>query len=216
MQEICVLGVDLQLLPEKAVYLQHSHSLLVADVHLGKSETFQRFGIPIPNQVNQETLDRLQCLCDRFNPEHLIILGDLFHSHLALVAEVQDAWSSFLAHVGTKVKLIVGNHDRSLISQLQSFSMECIKDAIALENLWLSHEPDSQSHNLNICGHIHPCLRIRTRLDNLRLPCFYLDKNQKQLMLPSFGGFTGGYEVELKPGAIAYVVAEDAVIPFAA
>lgn len=216
MQEICVLGVDLQLLPEKAIYLQQSHSLLVADVHLGKSETFQRFGIPIPNQVNQETLDRLQRLCDRVNPDELIILGDLFHSQLALVAEVQDAWSSFLAHVEAEVKLIVGNHDRALISQLQPFSMECVKDAIALENLWLSHEPDSQSHNLNICGHIHPCLKIKTRLDNLRLPCFYLDKNQNQLMLPSFGAFTGGYEVELKPGTIAYVVAEDAVIPFAA
>jgi DNA ligase-associated metallophosphoesterase len=215
-QEIFISGSTLQLLPEKAVYLQDSRSLLVADVHLGKSETFQKLGIPIPNRVNQETIDRLKTLCTRLQPAQMIILGDLFHSRLGLVAEVFNAWSMFLASVEVEVKLIVGNHDRALTSQLQQFSMEFVKHAIQLENLWLSHEPDSQSHNLNICGHIHPYLKIKNRLDNFRLPCFYLDANKKQLMLPSFGSFTGGYEVQLTQGVIAYVIAENSVIPFAA
>ena len=111
MQEITVLGNKLRLLPEKAIYIEDLRSLLVSDVHLGKSETFQSRGIPIPNTLNQVTLDRLQTLCHDLEPETLFILGDLFHSKFALVDEVLDSWSDFLNTSLADVKLIVGNHD---------------------------------------------------------------------------------------------------------
>ncbi|QZZ20762.1 ligase-associated DNA damage response endonuclease PdeM [Leptothermofonsia sichuanensis E412] len=212
--EISILGVPLQLLPEKAIYIEPLKTLLVADIHLGKSETFQFQGIPISNQVNQVTLDRLHQLCDRLRPQTLWILGDLFHSRYALVSEVLDSWTKFLDSIPTEVHLVVGNHDRALISDLQPFAIHCFTDGIKIGNLVLSHEPQPQQNCLNICGHIHPCIRIKTRLDNLRLPCFYLDTSQNLLMLPSFGEFTGGYDVSLKSDAIAYVVVDHAVIPF--
>lgn len=216
MQEINVLGVSLQLLPEKAIYIESLKSLLVADIHLGKSETFQTKGIPISNQVNQQTLDRLQTLCTRFNLDRLIILGDLFHSKYALVDEVLDKWQHFLKMVQTDVQLIIGNHDRALTSALETLSIECFTDAIQLDSLLLSHEPDPQQNCFNICGHVHPCIRIRTSLDHLRLPCFYLDHAQNLLMLPSFGEFTGGYEIRLKPNSIAYAIADNSIISFKA
>jgi metallophosphoesterase superfamily enzyme len=49
----------------------------------------------------------------------------------------------------------------------------------------------------------------------LRLPCFYLEHHKNLLILPSFGEFTGGYEVELKQNATAYVVVENSVLAFA-
>lgn len=214
MQTINVLGIQLQLLPEKAIYVERLNSLLVSDVHLGKSETFQSLGVPVSNQVNQASLDRLQKLCDRFQPENLYILGDLFHSRLAMVDEVLAGWSSFLDAIDANVSLIVGNHDRSLLSKLNQFQIDCLTDSLVIDNLMLSHEPEPQPNCLNICGHIHPCVRIKTRLDNLRLPCFYLKPAQNLLMLPSFGEFTGGYEVSLEAGTTAYAIVDDAVIPF--
>ena len=216
MQKITILGGKLRLLPEKAIYIEGLRSLLVADVHLGKSETFQSRGIPIPNTINQETLDRLQTLCHTLEPETLFILGDLFHSKFALVDEVLDSWSDFLSSINTDVNLILGNHDRSLIEALSHLSMQCSTNPIQIDNLVLSHEPFPQSNCLNICGHLHPCVRIKTKLDDLRLPCFHLETSQNRLTLPSFGEFTGGCEVSLTSDAIAYVVAEDAIIPFEA
>lgn len=213
MQTINILGIQLQLLPEKAIYVEQLNSLLVSDVHLGKSETFQSLGVPVSNQVNQANLERLQKLCDRFHPENLYILGDLFHSRLAMVAEVLEGWSSFLETIDTNVSLIVGNHDRSLLSKLNQFQIDCFTDSLVVGNLVLSHEPEPQPNSLNICGHIHPCVRIKTRLDNLRLPCFYLNSAQNLLMLPSFGEFTGGYEVSLNSSSIAYAIVDDAVVP---
>lgn len=214
MLAIALENLHLQLLSEKAIYLEDLGILLVSDVHLGKSETFQAAGIPIANKINQTNLERLQQLCSIHQPKQLIILGDLFHSKFALVDEVLIAWTDFLAQLGVEVHLLLGNHDRAFLPQLQQFSMHCTTAAIQLEQVILSHEPLPRSPTLNICGHVHPCLRLKTRLDHLRLPCFYYNQPQNQLILPAFGEFTGGYEITLKPGAIAYVIADNAVIPF--
>jgi uncharacterized protein len=212
MKEIDVLGVRLQLLAEKAAYLEDKQTLLVADIHLGKSETFQSLGIPISNQVNQTTLNRLEQLCLKFKPQRLFILGDLFHSKYALVDEVLEGWSQFQAAIDAEVVLIVGNHDRHLIQALKNASIQCLTHAIEVDNLRLSHEPSPQREFLNICGHIHPCVHLKEKLDQLRLPCFYLDRTQNLLVLPSFGEFTGAYEVPLKRNSAAYVIADDCVV----
>jgi DNA ligase-associated metallophosphoesterase len=208
------LGNDLHLLPEKAIYLEAHKTLLVADVHLGKSETFQSLGIPIPNAINQATIDRLQTLCTQYQPTTLLILGDLFHSRYALVDEVIAAWKQFLASIPVNVKLVIGNHDRALTPALQHLAIECVTNTVQIDRFVLSHEPDASSDGFNICGHLHPCVRIRSKLDTLRLPCFYLDNSRQQLVLPSFGEFTGGAELPLKRNVTAYVVVDRAVIPF--
>ncbi len=212
MTEIDVFGIKLKLLPEKAVYIKELEILLVADLHLGKSETFQSLGIPIANEVNQETLDRLQKLCFNVKPKTLFVLGDLFHSKFALVPEVLESWNRLLKTISAEVKFIVGNHDRRLVQTLEALHINFSTEALQINNLVLSHEPFPQSDRLNICGHIHPCVRLKNKLDNLRLPCFYLENSQNLLVLPSFGEFTGGYEVSLS-GSTVYIVVDDSIVP---
>ena len=73
-------GVNLQLLPQKAVLLPEDQILLIADLHLGKANHFRRSGIPVPNAVNSKNLETLIDLINRHKPEKVIFLGDLFHS----------------------------------------------------------------------------------------------------------------------------------------
>jgi len=214
MHRLTILDHSLVLLPEKAIYLETLKALLVSDVHLGKSETFQSVGVPIPNSINQVTLNRLSKLCLQHKLEYVFILGDLFHSRSALVPEVLDPWFQFVESINASVQLIVGNHDRALVPKLEQLAITCILDTFQIDNLILSHEPVTQPNHLNICGHIHPCLRIKSKLDNLRLPCFYLDQVQNLLILPSFGEFTGGYDIDLKGNVVAYAIVENQVIPF--
>lgn len=214
MTTIAISGLTLQLLPDKAIYIASLEMLLVSDIHLGKSETFQSLGIPIANHVNQVTIDRLHHLCTTLQPKTLIILGDLFHSQYGLVEDVLTRWNDFLNSIVAEVKLVIGNHDRQLIHRLGKHSMECFTDVIQINHLILSHHPAPQPQCLNICGHIHPCIRIKTRLDNLRLPCFFLNKTTHVLVLPSFGEFTGGHEMKLTKQSIAYAIVEDAIVAF--
>ena len=213
--EILLFENRLQLLDDKALYLPDEEALLVSDVHLGKAETFQSLGIPISNQMNEENLERLRSLYQQTRPKKLFILGDLFHSRQSLVPEVLIGWDTFLKEIETQTTLIVGNHDRKLVSKLPPFTMDCAINAIALGPFLLSHEPEIMHRSaLNICGHIHPVVKLRSRTDSLRLPCFFVEYESRRLTLPSFGEFTGGYEVVLAKDTCAYVACEGEVIPF--
>lgn len=213
--EICLFDQRLQLLDDKALYLPEVEALLVSDVHLGKAETFQSFGIPIASQVNEENLARLRQLCGETKPKKLFVLGDLFHSRKSLVPDVLIGWDTFLKETAAEVCLIVGNHDRRLVSVLPTMAMETQVDAVRVGPFLLSHEPEcGHGAAVNICGHTHPVVRLRSRTDSLRLPCFFVERDHKRLTLPSFGEFTGGYEVELLGNTCAYVACEGDVIPF--
>ena len=60
-----------------------------------------------------------------------------------------------------------------------------------------SHIPCTESSTFNICGHIHPAFKIRGKArQSIKLPCYYLTLNQ--LILPSFGQFTGSHIIDLK------------------
>ncbi|MEM8542648.1 MAG: ligase-associated DNA damage response endonuclease PdeM [Cyanobacteria bacterium P01_H01_bin.119] len=215
MQKIDIQGITLQLLPQRAMYLPTDKILLVSDVHLGKSETFQAMGIPIANQVNQATLNRLRSLCQIWQPEQLFILGDLFHSKTGLVDEVIDDWLRFLNDVQLEAHLLLGNHDRPMTALIEQLSIHCWSRPVQLsQGLVLSHEPHAYGGALNICGHIHPCVNLQTRLDRLRLPCFFYEGATNRLTLPAFGEFTGGYTVRLNRGCVAYAIAEDSIIAF--
>ncbi len=221
-----IANTQLQLLPEKAAYIAETRTLFVADVHLGKAETFQAFGLPIASDVNLATLRRLKQICDRTQAENLFILGDLFHSQFSLVDEVIAPWQEFLATVSANVVLVVGNHDRRLIDQLSvhipAQAWHCFTEAIQFDSLTLSHQPIelaetseiSDMQGFILCGHVHPCLRLKSRLDQVRLPCFYVNWRSQHLILPAFGEFTGGYNVSLSPYTAAYAIADNQIVPF--
>jgi uncharacterized protein len=213
--EILAVGqTQLHLLSDRALYLPAQGALLVSDLHLGKAETFQHFGLPVPSQVNQGTLARLEALCAQCKPESLWILGDLFHGREGMADGVIDAWLTFLQRTQVSAQLILGNHDRPLQDTLSQLSVHCWVEAVAVDDLLFSHELHGDGQRLNICGHIHPCLRLTMGCDRLRLPCFHWQPRQNRLTLPSFGEFTGGYDIELAAGEVAYVVAEGAVVGF--
>ncbi|MGF1523556.1 MAG: ligase-associated DNA damage response endonuclease PdeM [Leptolyngbyaceae cyanobacterium] len=214
METLAIQDTQLMLLAEKAAYMPEAEALLVSDVHLGKSETFQHFGIPVPNQINEATLNRLKQACDRTQACRLFVLGDLFHAKAGMVDTVIDSWLQFLNDTQLEAHLILGNHDRGLVDVLSQLSLTCHTQPIQLNTWVLSHEPLPIAEGINICGHVHPCVRLGGGSDRLRLPCFYWESDLQRLTLPSFGDFTGGYDVAIGHHATAYVVAEDRVIPF--
>ncbi|NJL48153.1 MAG: ligase-associated DNA damage response endonuclease PdeM [Leptolyngbyaceae cyanobacterium SM2_5_2] len=213
-EDLLLASHRLRLLPQKAVWIESLRALLVSDIHLGKSETFQHYGLPIPSQVNDGTLQRLAALCTQHQPNSLWILGDLFHSAEGLTEAVMDSWLKFLAQTQVTAYLILGNHDRRLQAILSQLSIECFVEAVEAEGLLFSHEPLPLSDLPNLCGHTHPCLRLAMGCDRLRLPCFHWQARQNRLTLPSFGEFTGGYDIDLTPGDVAYVIAEETVTAF--
>ncbi|MEB3275778.1 MAG: ligase-associated DNA damage response endonuclease PdeM [Cyanobacteriota bacterium] len=198
-------GEELLLLGERAIWDPDRRTLLVADLHLGKAETFQAHGIPVPSDGDLETLNALIALAVRWQPEEIVVLGDLIHSRLGLTSELRQKLDALPTLLGCPLRLIGGNHDRgSWIAGLRQ------DPPVALGPWWLSHEPDPRAGRLNLCGHLHPVALVGRGNNRLRLPCFSLDQGLQRLALPAFGRLTGGHPAA--QGERIWLVADGAVV----
>ena len=199
-------GEQLELLGSRAAWDPARQLLLVADLHLGKAETFQRHGIPLPSDGDASTLNALLELAHQWQPRQLIVLGDLIHSRLGLGAELRAKLAALPELLGCPLRLVGGNHERG--SWIEGLPQE---PALAIGPWWLSHEPEPHPGRLNICGHLHPVALLGGRRERLRLPCFSYCRQQQRLALPAFGALTGG--MPLPPGEQQWLLAEGQVLP---
>ena len=198
-------GTFLQLLAEKAVWEPERQLLLLADLHLGKAETFQAHGVPFPSDGDAATLNTLLALAHRLRPQLVVVLGDLIHSRLGVTAELRAKLRALPELLGCSLRLIGGNHERG--SWLEGLAQE---PSQAIGPLWLSHDAEPRPDLLNVCGHHHPVALIGRGANRLRLPCFAYDASMERLMLPSFGELTGGHPCG--PGERLWLVAEGSVV----
>ena len=178
----------LELLPEGALLFPERGLLLLADLHLGKAESFQAQGIPLPSDGDAATLNALLELVHRRRPAEVAVLGDLIHSRLGLTAELRAKLRALPELLGCPLRLIGGNHERG--SWIEGLPQE---PSQACGSLWLSHEPEPRQGFLNVCGHRHPVAVLGQGSDRLRLPCFAYDPQRHTLVLPAFGQLTGGH-----------------------
>ena len=100
---------SLTLLPAGAVFLRESETLVVADVHLGKSACFRAQGLPIPEGDNARDFERLSDLVKQQNASQLVVAGDLFHAAAGLTTKLISTLDDFLQTLGIPVCLVLGN-----------------------------------------------------------------------------------------------------------
>ncbi|MGJ8633584.1 MAG: ligase-associated DNA damage response endonuclease PdeM [Luteolibacter sp.] len=183
-------GHPIQLLPDSSLLILADKKYLVAaDIHLGKSATFRAHGLPIPEGDSEKDLTRLLSLVSEHSPDHLVIAGDLFHAASGFTIDLVTRFTSFIQEIEIPFTLVKGNHDKK-IKYLPSEIAQ--PNHLDIADIRIIHDPrDTSRDHFNICGHIHPVIRIPDgKKTCLRLPCFHLRENI--LTLPSFGTFTGG------------------------
>jgi uncharacterized protein len=199
------------LLPEKALWVPHLKSLVIADVHWGKIDHFRKAGIPVPLKGNDKNAELLIAIINLYKPRRVIFLGDLFHS------VYNDGWETFgqvrHAFAQCSFELVIGNHDILSERQYERHKILLHKESLDLNNLLLTHEPLEEIPDgvFNVAGHVHPGAHLRgTGKQSVTLPCFHIKSNQ--CILPAFGAFTGLATVQPKHGDRIFVVANGNVI----
>lgn len=188
-KEIICNGVVLQITNQRAIFWEAQESLILSDVHIGKSAHFQKSGIPIPSSILAKDLERLQQLIHHFNAKQLIIVGDLFHAEYNKdLDEFKDWRSQFNA---LKLLLIKGNHDRLKQAIYDDFNIEVHQNSLEIEHIKFVHDTiQSTENSFTISGHTHPGVLIKgIGKQRIKLPCYQVTKNQ--LILPAFSLFTG-------------------------
>lgn len=155
--------------------------LIVADLHLGKSERMARRGGPLlPPYETQATLDRLSAEIAATDPARVLSLGDGFDDDAAGRGLDDQACAQLHAMAtGRDWTWVSGNHDPGQIcSRLPGRNVSEVADALILRHQ-AGDGPD-------VSGHFHPCIRLA----GTRRRCFLIGIDH--LILPAFGAYTGG------------------------
>lgn len=192
--DVLLAGQALRLYADRALYWPAQRRLLVADVHLGKDDSFRAAGIALPAGGTRHDLDRLSALIEHSGAEALWFLGDLLHGPL-LDARWRNEWARFRArHAGLEMLLVEGNHDRA--AARAGLDIEHRRDPVedGHSPVVFAHAPrpaQEADGRLVVCGHLHPVVRVPGFRG--RFPAFV--QAEHQLVLPAFSLFTGGWLV---------------------
>jgi DNA ligase-associated metallophosphoesterase len=208
-----LLGQDLLLLPQRAIYWQQQKALIVADVHLGKVGHFRKAGIAVPLNMEQNDLAVLSDLIFEHKPEKLIFLGDFFHSDMNADWDWFILWRSQFRQL--EIILVRGNHD--IIDDEHYHRLNIVlKDELLVAPFLMLHHPLpspmlEDALGYVFCGHIHPGVSLAGKArQHITLPCFAFGK--QQAILPSFGKFTGRVAIRSNKTDKIFAVANDKVI----
>lgn len=191
-------SVDWILLPQKCAYWPDQKTLIVSDAHIGKVSHFRKHGIALPLKAEDDNFIKLSFIIEALKPEHIIWLGDLFHSRANEANQTFLAWRQKYREI--QMTLVLGNHDILAIEDYIKLDMEVVKE-LKLEGIIFTHEPmeDNKSDMYNIAGHIHPVAALKGKGgQNINIPCFYFGKDSG--IMPAFGSFTGGFKIKFKKG----------------
>jgi DNA ligase-associated metallophosphoesterase len=193
----------LALMPQRAVWAAESRTLWVADLHLGKASAFRNLGQPAPEGGDEETLCRLAGLVDALNARRMIVLGDFVHARAGQTAALHNLlrrWTG--ARPQVECLVIRGNHDLGAGDAPSDCGFGSVDEPFAASGVEGRHHPIERDRAVDdgpivLAGHLHPVARLSgLARDSVRLACFAI--MGRQIVLPAFGEFTGGWLV--RPG----------------
>lgn len=185
-------GQQLWLSGHRCVFWEEAKTLIVSDLHFGKTGHFRKSGIAVPQAVYKEDLQRLVQLLQYFQPSQMVVVGDLFHSHENKELALFRKWRHDFPHL--PIHLVKGNHDILHDSWYRECDIHITEDEMLLACFRFRHDLNEATATAGneylFSGHIHPGIRIKgPAKQSLSFPCFYFASNF--CVLPAFSRFTG-------------------------
>ncbi len=210
-----MIGTDhLVMSAERSLFWENEATLIVTDVHIGKTGHFRKAGINVPQQVYKDDLHRLLAQILFFKAEKLIIVGDLTHSIANKELDLFRKWRKDFSSLD--IQLVKGNHDILQEKWYEQANITVSLSSLTIKNFVFVHDIlekglKTQPGQYLFSGHLHPGISIQGRArQQLRFPCFYFAK--KYCVLPAFSRFTGTYKVVPKEGEQAFAIIEKDVV----
>lgn len=192
---------------KRAMYWPIEQTLIISDLHLGKAAYFRENGIPIPTDVNSNSLNTLSYLIEYYKVKRVLILGDLIHKTINIeVLGIKDVISRFS---NIEIILVKGNHDKILNDEFYQLGIDFIYDQLIVNNILFIHKP-IEYQGFQISGHIHAGVVVKLLKNSLRLPSFKV--NRRLIILPAFSPFTGMYTENIMSNTINYAILDEGIV----
>lgn len=200
-----------------ALWIHELKMLVLSDLHIGIENELEEHGVQVPSQT-LEMKKRLYDRCKQYQPETIVIMGDIKHSIPSTpFLEKKDLYIFLegLADFAT-VHIIPGNHDGSITHFIPDDIILHSSGGYMVDGIGFVHGhrwPKKSLMNAEFlfCGHSHPTVMLSDRLKYQNFePCWVktslLKENTKKrydsfnldlkvLVFPAFNLLCGGSAV---------------------
>lgn len=199
------------------MYWEEERTLIASDLHIGKTGHFRKSGIAMPQAVFKEDMQRLIASLQFFKPDHLLIVGDLFHSVANKELNLFKKWREDLPDL--QVTLVKGNHDILKEDWYAAAGIVVQADGLLSKGICFTHDNSCSTTRMDgtgrvqytISGHIHPGIAIRgAGRQSISLPCFYF--GETYAILPAFSRFTGTALIRPNAGDAVFAIVNQTVM----
>ncbi|MFC3956875.1 metallophosphoesterase [Halovivax cerinus] len=193
---------------ERAVYVESAETLVLADPHLGRGVAS---AVDAPIDAADETVGRVATLLDRFDPQTVVVAGDLLHSFSHVPTDVRETVETLrrtLDRTGVSLVCTPGNHDTMLADIFDGETADAYRLDDGETLVCHGHErpiPGRESADgappaLYVIGHDHPALSV----DGRKHPCFLFVPpagaavDAAVLVLPAFSRLARGTTINTR------------------
>ena len=202
--------------PERSLFWEDENTLIIADMHLGKTGHFRKAGIAIPQNVFKADLQRLIAQLYLYKVNRLIIAGDFTHSSANKELDLFIKWRKDFSLL--QIDLVKGNHDILDDSWYTAADIKVNEKKIYAGAFLFIHDLNEQEYLTSeekqqyiFTGHMHPAISLKGQgKQSLLFPCFYFAKDY--CVLPAFSRFTGTFKVKPEKGETVFAVLENSVM----
>ena len=205
---------QLWLSPDRSIFWEEEKTLIISDLHFGKTGHFRKSGIAVPQSVYKEDLQRLITQLQHFQPAQLIVVGDLFHSAANKELELFKKWRENFPDL--IIHLVKGNHDILHANWYAECGIKVIEEKMVVTDFCFIHDiahsaNGNGKNNYHFSGHIHPGIRMNGYgKQSLCFPCFYF--GDEFAVLPAFSHFTGIAVIKPKANEPVFAIVDNKII----
>lgn len=173
-----------------ALWLPASHTVLIADAHLGFGWAQRRRGELGP-LVDEIMRARIAAVLSALSPERVVLLGDIVHAPKPAPAE-RELIAKTLEAIAARAQLVLvrGNHDRGFASDFAGTLVERweTRGLVAVHGDAL---PTRVTRRHIVAGHWHPAFNLRDAAGvPHRVPVFA--SSPGLTVLPAFSALSAG------------------------
>ncbi len=196
-----------ELRPERALVNHDSRTVVVADLHLGKTDRFALPGDPA-TELAGEVLDRLARVCEATAAESLVVLGGFFHARWCATPAVMEALARWRDRVSYLDIYNVRGGGEGFAGDLPGAGVEMWEGPVRDGDVTYAHEPVVREKGFVLAGRAHPAVAVGGGLagqgKRARVPAFVF--GERLALLPAFGSLSGMTAIRACGGDRVYAV----------
>ncbi|MGI6472210.1 MAG: metallophosphoesterase [Candidatus Methanomethylophilaceae archaeon] len=202
---------DVLVTSDRCLLLEGGRTAVIGDLHLGYETSLEDEGMFLP-RVNTGTIrDALNRIISRYEPERMVLLGDVKHDFRRSRGESSDEILRVIRLLNEAVETLVikGNHDNYIQNVLIEEGMSAV-DFADIAGFRLEHGHVDSGRRPVIIGHEHPAVRIPGS-GGEKIHCFVLAREEGVLVIPPFSPMSLGSDLLTEGTAMSPALRESDV-----